>query len=294
MKNEKTTRRTLLNDIIFKIVFGSPKNERILRSLLNAILNLEGADRIVQLTLLSGDLSRASILAKNVILDVRAEDGCGRQYNIEVQVREQVHYIQRSLYYLTKLYSGQLESGEDYEKLRRTVGISILNFTLFPGQPDLHTRFRFCDREHHLELSDILEIHYLELTKFKLDQPLVTLLEKWLHALKFAGLYSSGLQELPASIQEEEEIVMALDEMNDAYASAKIRYLIDAQEKAERDAIWRTNNAIREATAKAEAKAEARGEARGLLQSQQAIARKLAEQGVDEEIIFRATGIRLP
>lgn len=333
-------RRTLLNDVVFKIVFGSPKNEPILRSLLNAILNLTGADRIVQLTLLNPELSKPSVLARGAILDLRAKDGCGRQYNIEVQLREQIHYVQRSLYYLTKLYSEQLKSGDEYEKLRRTVAISILDFPLFPKHIPLHTRFRFHDREHDLELSDILEVHYLELAKLRLEQPLGTPLEKWLHALKFAELYSQGLVQLPEPIQEEQEIVMALEEMDNAYERDEIRHIIDSLEKAERDEISRRNHAIREATAKAEAKiarfetratklkaqiADAKAqltdakaqltEAEAQLteaeaqvteakaktaeaetktaEAAQQIARSLADQGVDAETIFRATGIRL-
>ena len=43
----------LRNDIIFKIVFGYEKNEKILISLLNAILNLDGDDKIKKVTFLN-------------------------------------------------------------------------------------------------------------------------------------------------------------------------------------------------------------------------------------------------
>ena len=43
----------LRNDLIFKFVFGYEKNERILIALLNAILGLEGAEKIVKLTFLN-------------------------------------------------------------------------------------------------------------------------------------------------------------------------------------------------------------------------------------------------
>lgn len=273
-------RRTLLNDIIFKIVFGSAKNERILRALLNAVLDLSGDDKIVEFTLLSENLTPSYLVNRGAVLDVRAKDGHGRKYNVELQVREEKDYIQRSLYYLCKLYTGELESGEQYEKLTRTVAISVLNFPLFPDRPELHSRFRFCDTAQQVELSDILEIHYLELTKFRVDQPLVTPLEKWLHILKYAELYSRKLEELPEELQAEEEIVMALNEMNQAYATDEVRDLIELRLKAQRDEQWRLHNATQ------------RGLELGHSEAQKTIAHNLAEQGVDPETIFRATGIR--
>ncbi len=231
---------------------------------------------------------------------MRARDAAGRQYNIEVQLREETYYVERPLYYLAKLYSDQLESGKEYDKLRRTVAISTLDFPLFPDLPELHTRFRFCDPAHGLELSDILEIHYLELTKFRRDQPLVTPLEKWLHLLKFAELYGLGLEELPGPIQAEEEMVMALDAMNGAYASDEVRYLIEGRLKAERDEKWRLRNAIERAVEKglAQGRSEGRAEAEALSReaeamSREKIARKLLEQGLDPESIYEATGVRL-
>ena len=323
-KQKKNMRRTLLNDIVFKIVFGSPTNEKLLRSLLNAVLDLSGKNRIVQLTLLSGELTKAHLFQKGVVLDVRAQDGQGQHYNIEVQVREEDHYVERSLYYLSKLYGDQLERGGDYTTLRRCVAISILDFALFPDIPALHTRFRFRDPVHEVELSDMLEIHYLELTKFRRDQPLVTPLEKWLHVLKFAELYGLGLEELPDSIQTEEEIVMALDAMNKAYATDEVRELIDARLKAEWDENTRVRAAVKkgvakglaeavekaveeavekaveEAVEKAEKEGEARGEAQGearvlarALQEKVEIAKKLAALGIDSETILQTTGIQL-
>jgi len=286
-------RRTFLNDIIFKIVFGSPQNEALLRSLLNAVLGLSGEEEIVELTLLGRDITKAYLAEKGAILDVRARDGLGRQYNIEVQLREQPAYIERSLFYLSKLYSEQIERGGDYTQLTRTVAISILDFTLFPQVQSLHTRFRFREPEHGLELSDILEIHYIELSKFRRDQPLVTLLEKWLHALKFAEYYGVGLEELPESIQAEEEIVMAFDAMNNAYATDDVRELIEGRLRAEWDENTRLKHALTKGEAIGLAKGEAVGLAKGKATTNAENARKMADRGIDAETIFEVTGIRI-
>ncbi|MBT9584323.1 PD-(D/E)XK nuclease family transposase [bacterium] len=44
---------TLLNDILFKIVFGTQQNEAILRALVNALLGYSGLDRITRVDILN-------------------------------------------------------------------------------------------------------------------------------------------------------------------------------------------------------------------------------------------------
>ncbi len=59
---------------------------------------------------------------------------------------------------------------------------------------DLHSTYRLHDRRHDRELTDLLELHFLELVKFRRDKPheLRTPFEKWLHVLKFGDLYEAS------------------------------------------------------------------------------------------------------
>ena len=123
----------LLNDVMFKIVFGSQQNEAVLIALINALLDLRGACRIQGLEILSPGAEKVYLSEKGPILDLKARDEAGKQYNVEVQLRPGlVDYVKRSLFYAAKLYCGQLQTGHDYDLLRRTVSISILDFELFP------------------------------------------------------------------------------------------------------------------------------------------------------------------
>ena len=261
----------------------------MLRSLLNAILELEAADKIVSLELLGNDSAKTYVQYRGAVVDVRARDGNGRIYNVEVQVRNPIHYVERSLYYLCRLYHEQLTRGNDYHELRRTVAISILDFVLFPEHDRVHSRFRLHDSRHDLELSDILEIHYLELRKFKTDGALTTPLEKWLHLLRFSEVYGLGIEPLPESIQAEEEMVMAFEAMNKAYARDEVRELIEARLKAEWDEASRLGAATRQGLAEGREQGLAVGKAEGL----QEAALKMQALGMDGETIFKATGIRL-
>ncbi|MCW5872507.1 MAG: PD-(D/E)XK nuclease family transposase [Candidatus Eremiobacteraeota bacterium] len=54
--------------MVFKIVFGLPQNERLLRSLLNAVLELEDQDKILELEMANNEMSRSFVREKGAIL----------------------------------------------------------------------------------------------------------------------------------------------------------------------------------------------------------------------------------
>ena len=102
----------LRNDIIFKAVFGYEKNEKLLISLLNSILGLEGNDKIINLTFLNAFNIQEYLNDKLTSLDVKVEDGNGTRYDVEMQVESEKPYINRIIYYHDKLYTGQLKESE--------------------------------------------------------------------------------------------------------------------------------------------------------------------------------------
>ena len=290
-------RHTLLNDIVFKIVFGTEQNRHLLRALLNALLGLSDKRRIVDLEILNPVVDKVYLKEKGTILDVKARDGQGCLYNIEVQVGDEPAYILRALYYLAQLFAGQLDRGADYESLAKTIGISLLDFNLFPYLTDLHSTYRFYDSIHGRELTDVLEIHFIELVKFRKDKPqlLWSPFEKWLHVLKFAELYETDLEAVPEALKAEEGIDMALDAMKRAYASDEVRELIEFRKKALNDEATRMARARRQGLAEGRAEGRAEGIEQGKVVGKavglQEAARKLLEQGMDRETVLRMLGL---
>ena len=69
----------LTNDVVFKIVFSSPGNERLLTLLLNALLQLKGDDQIESLEILNPFNLPEFRNDKHSIIDVRAKDRAGRR-----------------------------------------------------------------------------------------------------------------------------------------------------------------------------------------------------------------------
>ncbi|MDD6135067.1 MAG: PD-(D/E)XK nuclease family transposase [Selenomonadaceae bacterium] len=76
---------------------------------------------------------------------------------------------ERSFYYYWARNYADLKRGEEYDQLNRTVAINILGFNLFDANdyPDMHSCFGIFDIKTGYQLTDKLEIHFLELPKFK-------------------------------------------------------------------------------------------------------------------------------
>ncbi len=231
---------TFLNDFVFKYAFGREKNERLLICLLNALLQLENEDRIQELQILNPFNLKEFADSKLSIVDVKAVDGRKRRYNIEIQVNPQAWFIPRALYYLGKLYTDQISEGEAFSSLNKATSISILEFTLFPNNPELQNMFRFKNARTHEELTDALEVHFLELPKFGKEKPrqLRTPFERWLHILKFGTRYGIDRQ-LPAELSNEEGVDMAIAELQKVNSDREMRQLIEAREKARHDEATR-------------------------------------------------------
>ena len=77
-------------------------------------------------------------------------------YNIETGLNK--------LTYWSKMYNGQIKSGDIYDKLKKCVTINIVDFNCIEINK-LHTSFHITEDETNKKLTDVLEIHYLELPK---------------------------------------------------------------------------------------------------------------------------------
>ena len=263
----------LRNDVIFKAIFGYEKNEKLLISLLNAILGLTGDKKIVSLTFLNAFNIKEYLKDKLTILDVKAVDGTGVRFDVEMQVAPDKSYLQRIMYYLDKLFTEQLKEGVPYEKLCKAISISILDFMFFEEEGDLHNIYRFLNIKSKRELTDLKELQFIELPKFKKDKPKrdMSKFKKWLLALKFGEIYANDLENLPEELKEEEEIVMALHELVRASNDDMIREILEMRSKARHDEASRLYQAE--------------------MKGKEDVAKNLLEMDMPIEKIAKATGI---
>jgi len=84
-------------DFVFKKLFGSEENKDILISFINSILSAE--EQIKDIELKNPYNIANYINGKMSILDIKAVDGKGKWYDIEMQLLEHIFYEKRAFYY---------------------------------------------------------------------------------------------------------------------------------------------------------------------------------------------------
>lgn len=174
------------NDIAFRKIFGNEKKTQILISFLNAILKLEGNQRIQEVTIINPYLLPKVAGEKASIIDVRAKDKNGRQFVVEMQVADVDGFDKRVQYYTCRDYSMQIERGEQYPLLKPTYFIGILDFDFFESAEYLSNHIVLNEKTHEHALKDI-QFTFIELKKFKKNTTeLKTLTEKWVFFIKNA------------------------------------------------------------------------------------------------------------
>lgn len=153
-------------DYAFKRVFGTEENVPLLTDFLQAVL--KPAKRIVELQLLNPFNEKDAEDDKLSVLDIKARDEIGQQYNVEMQLFGTPIQLHRLLYYWAVLHADQLRESQKYTDLRPTISIAIVNSVLFPEVPDCHLDFRLRSRQHpQLVYSPHQWMHLLELPKFQ-------------------------------------------------------------------------------------------------------------------------------
>ena len=192
-------------DFVFKNIFGSEKNPEILISFLNA--TLKPKDLITAVEMKNTDINKDYIEDKFSRLDVKATTSNNEIINIEIQLKNEYNMIKRSLYYWSKLYSEQLNEGEDYSVLKRTICINILNFKYLKTSK-FHSGYRLKEIYSNEELTDVAEIHFIEIPKLEEGTDEKDMLVNWVEFLKDPE--SEKVRSLEMSI---EEIRRAKDEL---------------------------------------------------------------------------------
>lgn len=138
------------------------RNETVLRYFVSAVLAVP-PEEIRTIRLKNTFLWKGYRKQKQGILDVLAEMNDHARINIELQVKYYAHWDRRQLFYLSRLYTEDLKTGEDYSRLKRCVAVSILDFNL-TDREEYHHVYRLRDEQGY-EFTDVLEIHILELRK---------------------------------------------------------------------------------------------------------------------------------
>ena len=244
---------------------------------------MKPADKIVSVVINNTEITKDFLEDKFSRLDVKATTNKGEVINIEIQVKNEYNMIKRSLYYWSKLYEEELGDGDKYETLSRTVCINILDFKYLDNDR-FHNGYRLKEIETNEELTDIQEIHFIEIPKLKdLDDDsnvdTIDMLQAWVEFLKDPE--SNVVRKLEFS---NEEIKEAKDELYRLSRDKNELELYNLREKSFYDKISALSNA------------EEKGILKGILEGEKNKAIEIAKNlldVLDNETIALKTGLTI-
>ena len=101
------------------------QNDNIRKNIIAALLNVPSSE-VENTELMPTILRKESKDDKYGILDVRVKLKDGEQIDFEMQVETFDCWANRSVYYLSKMYAGEIKEGEGYDCLKKCIHVSIL------------------------------------------------------------------------------------------------------------------------------------------------------------------------
>lgn len=149
----------LSNDYMFKAIMQECKD--VLQNLVGALLRIDESE-IVSCRITNPIVLGSSIEDKDCILDIKLILNGNRNINIELQIRKEGFWAERSLLYWARTYD-DLKSGEDYELLKPTYHIGIIDFPLYDGDDELYSEYRIMNTLNHRIYTDKFGINVLNL-----------------------------------------------------------------------------------------------------------------------------------
>jgi predicted transposase/invertase (TIGR01784 family) len=282
---------TLKTDTLFKMMFV--KHPGLLKQLVSELLRIPPGS-IGQFDVLNPEIPPNFVHEKHCRLDIHMTVD-GLRVGLEVQVRDEGDYPERSLYYWAREYSSTLPSGDRYIHLPRTVFVHIVNFKMFKCK-DFYSEFRPLEVTRHELLTDRMSMHYFELKK----------IPKTLGAgdgrlIRWLALFKANTEEDLEKIEALGDPIMnqAISAYRSVSASAEFQEMERLRDKARIDGFSALRHAEQKGIIKGEHKGrmegrlegERKGKQEGRLERELEVARSLKNSGVPIHIIADSTGL---
>ena len=255
-------------DAVFHALFRKG-NESITKALIQDITEREYKIIDMDKNVIMYD---GNVESKNEVLDLKVELDDGEICNLEIQLANKKNFKERMLDYWARLYSGQLEKGDDYTKLKRTILIAIVNFNIkeFINE-EYHTRWQIREEKNkELILTNDFEIHIIEIEKAikALKENKQDKIAQWMSFFD-----NPNSLEVKNMSEENEDINEALEQLRKLSSNKQLREIIEREERIERDRRAELQFAIEE----------------GENKKQLEIAKRMLEKGKDIEEIIEIT-----
>lgn len=298
-------------DLGFKVIFGQSASKELLITLLNELLS--GEHHIEDLTFLDKEDHSENADDKGIIYDLYCRTSTGEYLIIEMQNRWHSHFLDRTLYYVCRAISRQVEKpsaekvplpepteeGNDcmvreapvpygiQYRLPAVYGIFLMNFKEEGLDPKFRTDTVIADRENGRVVNWNFRQIYLQFPYFNKGlEECETLHDKLMYALKNMNNWNRMPDALKEQVFSHLERLAAVAHLSEAdrlaYDKAVDRY--NVSRIVEND-IW--EKAMTEGMQKGIEK----GMEKGLEKGYREVARNLKAGGASIELIVQATGL---
>ena len=225
----------LLDDYVFKRTFTRDDPNGILRDFLESVLKI----KLRNVQVLNAEIPKDILDERGSVLDIRAELDNTKIVDIEMQVKDQGNISKRSTVYMSKNIATQIKTSEDYQGLKPSIVINILNFNRYKRNSYhsiAHMKFEKTRKEEYVDLgykeeeqlaTDVLEMHFIELPKFiKKNPEIKTKLDEWL------WLIAGREDKIEMSKLDNPEVKKAMKLVDEIMADPKEREIIEARAMA--------------------------------------------------------------
>ena len=225
----------LLDDYVFKRTFTRDDPNGILRDFLESVLKI----KLRNVQVLNAKIPKDILDERGSVLDIRAELDNTKIVDIEMQVQDQGNISKRSTVYMSKNIATQIKTSEDYQGLKPSIVINILNFNRYKRNSYhsiAHMKFEKTSKEEYADLgykeedqlaTDVLEMHFIELPKFiKKNPEIKTKLDEWL------WLIAGREDKVEMSKLDNPEVKKAMKLVDEIMSDPKEREIIEARAMA--------------------------------------------------------------
>ena len=271
-----------LNDCFVRYFFTDKGGEKVLLDFINAVMISADMKTFKAVEILNPFNLKRHYKDKETIVDMKCITKNGTVVIIEVQLSGNSRFPERILYYWSSNYSKLLKKGEEYEDLMPVISINLLNFNLNKVNKNVHSCYMIYDTKNKNLLTDHLQIHIIELKKFKFkDNDLKKDLNYWL------GFFTTNNMEAYMSEIVKEKPIM--EEAHKRYNNfIRSRLMMTEYEKKE---ICQYDKQITLKEERQEGIKE--GIKKGRLAEQISMATAMKKENIDIETIKRITGLTI-
>ena len=273
-----------LNDYFIRYLFTDKgSSESILLDFINSIMINANMKTFRSVEILTPFNLKKNRNLKETIVDVKCITQNGSVVIIEIQLQGNSRFPERILYYWAANYSKLLKHGERYDELTPVISINLLNFNLDKTK-NIHSCYMLYEMNNKKLLTDHLQIHIIELKKFKKNS-LSKDLNYWLKIFT-----SKNLEVSMSEIVKEKPIMEEVQKKYNNFVKSKLMMMEYEKKEAY---LYGNQIMLDEERRLGREEGIKEGIEQGEINKAKSIALKLKNMNMDNKEIVKITGLSL-